>query len=68
MLLKAPFVSGIKWVENILIKSNEFSLPKKKELVNDTDIKMVLVDATECEIERPKKTAKILFRKRKSTL
>lgn len=58
-----------KWVENILIKSEEFSLPKKKELVNDTDIEVVLVDATECEIERPKKNSKnTIQEKRKSTL
>ena len=61
---KSTVCECIKWVENILIKSEEFSLPKKKELVNDTDIEVVLIDATECEIERPKKTAKILFRKK----
>ena len=61
---KSTICECIKWVENILIKSEEFSLPKKKELVNDTDIEVVLIDATECEIERPKKTAKILFRKK----
>ena len=27
----------------------------------------MLVDATECEIERPKKTAEILFRKKEKT-
>ena len=43
-------------------------MPKKKELVRDTKIEVVLVDATECEIERPKKNSGNLTReKRKST-
>ncbi len=66
---KSTICECIKWVENILIKSEEFSLSKKKELVNDTDIEVVLVDATECEIERPKKNSKnTIQEKRKSTL
>ena len=39
-----------KWVEDILIKSKDFSLPKKRELINNIDIEVVLVDVTECEI------------------
>ena len=54
---KSTICECIKWVENILIKSEEFSLPKKRELVRDTEIEVVLVDATECEIERPKKNS-----------
>lgn len=38
-----------------LIKSKDFSLPKKRELINNIDIEVVLVDVTECEIGRPKK-------------
>jgi len=46
-----------------------FSLPKKRELVNDVDIEAVLVDATECEIERPKKNSRNTIQgKRKNTL
>jgi IS1381, transposase orfA len=37
-------------------------LPKKRELVRNTEIEAV-VDATECEIESLKKTAEILPRK-----
>ncbi len=45
-----------------------FSLPKKRELVRDTEIEVVLVDATECEIERPKKNSgNTTQEKRKST-
>ena len=54
---KSTICECVKWVENILIKSGELSLPKKRELVRDTEIEVVLVDATECEIERPKKNS-----------
>jgi hypothetical protein len=47
---------SIKWVEDILIKSNEFSLPGRKALLkSDMNYEIVLVDATESPIERPKK-------------
>lgn len=47
---------NVKKIENILIKSKEFSLPKKKEiLMNENNIEVILVDATENHIERPKK-------------
>ena len=46
----------IKKVENALIKSEQFHLPGKKKLqASDTEIEIVLVDATEQPIERPKK-------------
>ena len=64
---KSTICECVKWVENILIKSEEFSLPKKRELVRDTEIEVVLVDATECEIEHLKKIAEILFRKKEKT-
>ena len=64
---KSTICECVKWVENILIKSEEFSLPKKRELVRDTEIEVVLVDATECEIERPKKNSgNIIQEKRKN--
>jgi hypothetical protein len=45
-----------KKMENILIKSKEFSLPGKKTLLkSDTEFEVILVDATENPIERPKK-------------
>ena len=46
----------IKKVENVLIESKQFHLPGKKALQpSDTIIEIVLVDATEQPIERPKK-------------
>ena len=45
----------IKWVEDTLVKCGKFSLPGKKELIEENNIEIVLVDVTESEIERPKK-------------
>lgn len=45
-----------RWVEDTLIKSGEFSLPGKKELLkSNTEYEVILIDATESLIERPKK-------------
>jgi len=46
----------IIWVEDILIKSKEFSLPGKKALYG-SDIEITLIDVTESPIQRPKKKA-----------
>ncbi len=43
-------------VEDILIKSKEFSLPKRSEILTDDTIEVVLVDVAESPIERPKKS------------
>lgn len=46
----------IQKVENALIQSEQFHLPGKKKLsASDTEIEIVVVDATEQPIERPKK-------------
>lgn len=42
-------------VENILIKSQDFRLPNRKELYEDQNIEVIVVDAVESAIERPKK-------------
>jgi hypothetical protein len=47
-----------------LLKDGTFSLPSKRELINrDTDIEIVIADATEQETEHPKKTTLILYHK-----
>ncbi len=48
----------IKYIENTLIQSGIFNLPGKKELLEDDDIEIILVDVTESPIERPKKSKK----------
>ena len=45
-----------KSVEDTLIKSGQFSLPGKKELLkSDMEYEVILIDASETPIERPKK-------------
>lgn len=45
-----------RWVEDILIKSKIFSLPGKKVLLkSNAEFEVILIDATETPIERPKK-------------
>jgi len=47
----------IQKIENVLMKSGEFRLPGRKALQpSDTLIEVVLIDATEQPIERPKKS------------
>jgi hypothetical protein len=46
----------IKWVEDTLIKDPNFALPGRKALLkSDVEYDVVLIDATEIPIERPKK-------------
>lgn len=45
-----------RWVENTLIKHPDFALPGRKALLkSDMQYEVVLIDATETPIERPKK-------------
>lgn len=47
---------NIRWVEDTLIKDGKFSLPGRKALLkSDVEYEVVLIDATESPIERPKK-------------
>lgn len=52
-------------VENVLIKSKAFSLPKRRE-VGEGEWTVVLVDATETPVERPKKNSGATIVARKS--
>ena len=50
----------IKWIEDTLIKHPDFSLPGRKALLkSDMAYDVILIDATETPIERPKKESKI---------
>jgi transposase len=50
----------IKWIEDTLIKHSDFALPGRKALVkSDAEYEVILIDATETPIERPKKDKKI---------
>jgi hypothetical protein len=57
----------IKWIEDVLIKDGTFSLPGKKALVkSETEYELVLVDASETPIERPKRGKNTTIPERKS--
>lgn len=58
----------IRWTEDTLIKSKIFSLPGRKALVqSDVEYEVILIDATETPIERPKKNKNtVIQEKRKS--
>lgn len=46
----------VKWVEDTLIKHPDFALPGRKALLkSDMEYEIVLIDASESPIERPKK-------------
>lgn len=46
----------VKWVEDTLIKHPDFALPGRKALLkNNMEYEVVLIDASETPIERPKK-------------
>jgi hypothetical protein len=47
--------TGVRKIESALVKSEKFRLPGKKALrEGEPAFEIVLVDATECPVERPK--------------
>jgi hypothetical protein len=58
----------ICWIEDTLIKEGTFSLPGKKDLTNHNPDDVLLIDATESPIERPKKSRKNIIQARKSVI
>ena len=58
---EATVCDTIRWVEDTLIKDGTFSLPGKKTLLDDESIEVVLVDVTECQIERPQKNSESII-------
>ena len=57
----------IRWVEDTLMQSGLFRLPGKKELLmSDNEFEVVLVDATETPVERPKKSNDVAIPARKN--
>lgn len=57
-LSESKTFTNICWIENVLVKSGAFSLPGKKALLkSDFEFEVILIDATESPIERPKKNS-----------
>ena len=47
---------NIRWIEDTLVKHPDFALPGRKALAkSEVEYEVVLIDATESPIERPKK-------------
>jgi len=59
----------IRWVENVLIAADFLHIAGKKALLNrETPIDVVLIDVTECEIERPKKGQRAYYSGKKNDI
>jgi hypothetical protein len=57
---------AIKWIEDTLIKHKDFALPGRKALLkSDMDYEVILIDATESPIERPKKSKESITQERR---
>lgn len=55
---KQRICEAVAFVERALIDDGTFALPSKRKFVQDeTDITIAIVDATECETERPQKNS-----------
>ena len=65
---KSTVYESIRWAEESLMKSHKFSLPSKRALIDDFNIEVVYIDATECEIERPQKNRKATIPGRKKDI
>ena len=60
---------SIRWIEDTLITHPTFALPGRKALLkSDMEYSVVLVDATESPIERPKKNSGTSIRERKKDI
>lgn len=60
----------IREIESVLLSSGKFSLPSKKALYEDSSIELeyILIDATECPVERPKKSKESATAERKNNI
>ncbi|KJV52282.1 DDE superendonuclease family protein [Orientia tsutsugamushi str. Gilliam] len=57
---------AVKWVEDTLVKHPNFALPGREALMkSDTNYEVVLIDATESPIERPKKNKNSIIQERR---
>ncbi len=57
---------AVKWVEDTLVKHPNFALPGRKALMkSDMNYEVVLIDATESPIEKPKKNKNSIIQERR---
>lgn len=58
-----------QWVEDTLIKDKRFALPGRKALLeSDTEYEVILIDASESPIERPKKDRNAIIPAKRSAI
>ncbi len=63
---KSSAYKAVKWVEDTLVKHPNFALPGRKALMkSDMNYEVVLIDATESPIERPKKNKNSIIQERR---
>ncbi|WCR53231.1 MAG: hypothetical protein PG981_000253 [Wolbachia endosymbiont of Ctenocephalides orientis wCori] len=56
----------IKWIEDTLVKHPDFALPWRKEVLkSDMEYEVLVIDATETPVERPKKQKRFYSGKKK---
>jgi len=55
---KSAIGNAVIWVEDTLIKSGLFALPSRRAMLEPSGLELVLIDATEQPIERPKRGRK----------
>lgn len=68
-LTESNAYKNIIWVENVLIKCDEFKLPGKKALLkNDHEYEVIMVDVAETPIERPKKNSAGFIQAKRSAI
>ena len=60
---------NIRWIEDVLIKHPDFALPGRKALLkSDVEYEVVLIDATETAIERPKKNKSTITQEKRRSI
>ena len=59
----------VRWIEDTLIKHPDFALPGRKALLkSDVEYEVILIDATETPIERPKKSKSIFTQEKRKNI
>lgn len=59
----------VVWIEDVLVKHPDFTLPGRKAVAkSDSEFEVILVDVTESPIERPKKNSAATTRVRKKDI
>lgn len=59
----------IRWVEDTLIAHKDFALPGRKQLLkSEVEYEVIMIDATETPVERPKKNRSIFTQEKRNVI